>query len=64
MQKKYPRTNIYVIDQEKWHWAQYRAKRVGYRSVSEYLFKSIELDKENPDVSAIIDGMKVENPRR
>jgi len=60
MPKKYPRTNIYVIDQEKWYWAQYRAKRLGYRSVSEYLFKLIELDMNDPDVSAIIDGMKVE----
>lgn len=60
MQKNYPRTNIYVIDQEKWDWAQYRDKRLGYRSVSEYLFKLIELDMNDPDVSAIIDGIKVE----
>jgi hypothetical protein len=33
---------------------------LGYRSVSEYLFKLIELDMNDPDVSAIIDGIKVE----
>ena len=60
MQKNYPRTNIYVIDQEKGDWAQYRAKRLGYRSVSEYLFKLIELDMNDPDISVIIDGIKVE----
>jgi len=59
MPKNYPRTNIYVIDQEKWYWAQYRSKSLGYRSVSEYLFKLIELDMSNPDISSIIDGIKV-----
>jgi len=59
MSKNYSKTNIYVIDKEKWYWAQYRSKSLGYRSVSEYLFKLIELDMNNPDISAIIDEMKV-----
>ena len=47
MLKKYPkRTNVYLIDEELWAWAQYRAKLLGYRSVSEYLFELIKLDKQ------------------
>ncbi|MDH5691205.1 MAG: hypothetical protein OEY81_07250 [Candidatus Bathyarchaeota archaeon] len=46
MQKKHPRTNIYIIDEELYAWAQYKAKTLGYRSVSEYLFDLIKLDKE------------------
>jgi hypothetical protein len=59
MPKKYPRTNIYVIDHERGFWAQYRAKNLGYSNVSEYLFKLIELDMSNPDISAIMDEIKL-----
>ncbi len=45
-QRKYPRTNIFILDEELWAWAQYKAKLQGYKSVSEYLFKLIERDKE------------------
>lgn len=44
--RKHKRTNIFVIDQELWAWAQYRAKTLGYDSVSQYLFKLIKLDKQ------------------
>lgn len=40
------RTNIYVVDEELYAWAQYRAKLLGYDSVSEYLFDLIKGDKE------------------
>jgi len=46
MQRKYNRTNIFIIDPETWAWAQYRAKTLDYRSASEYIFKLIKLDKE------------------
>jgi prophage antirepressor-like protein len=46
MIKKYSRTNIFVIDEELWAWAQYRAKTLGYDSASEYLFDLVKLDKE------------------
>ena len=46
MIKKYSRTNIFVIDEELWAWAQYRAKTLGYDSASEYLFDIVKLDKE------------------
>jgi hypothetical protein len=44
--RKYKRTNIFVVDLELWAWSQYRAKTLGYESVSEYLFDLIKLDKE------------------
>ena len=46
MQKKYPRTNIFIIDQELWAWAQYKAKLLNFKSVSEYIFSLIKLAKE------------------
>lgn len=47
MIRKHKRTNIFVIDTELWAWAQYRAKVLGYKSVSEYLFELIKVDKKN-----------------
>lgn len=45
--KKYPkRTNIYLVDEDLWAWAQFRSKTLKYRSVSEYVFELIKLDKE------------------
>jgi hypothetical protein len=35
-----------VVDLELWAWSQYRAKTLGYESVSEYLFNLIRLDKQ------------------
>ena len=46
MIRKYPRTNIFIIDEELWAWAQYRAKTLGKASVSEYLFDLIKADRE------------------
>ena len=46
MIRKYPRTNIFIIDEELWAWAQYRAKTLGKDSVSEYLFDLIKADRE------------------
>jgi hypothetical protein len=45
-EKKYPRTNIYMIDKALWNWAHYRAKTLGCDSVSEYIFDLIKKDKE------------------
>lgn len=39
------RTNIYVVDEGLYVWAQYRAKLMGYKSVSEYLFDLVKQDK-------------------
>jgi len=48
MFKKNPkRTNIYVVDEDLWAWAQYRRKTLGYNSVSEYIFALIKLDRED-----------------
>jgi hypothetical protein len=46
MIRKYPRTNIFVMDKELWSWAQYRAKTLNYTSVSEYIFDLISKDKK------------------
>jgi len=44
--RKHKRTNIFIIDQELWAWAQYRAKTLGYESVSGYIFDLVEKDKD------------------
>jgi hypothetical protein len=46
MPRKQTRTNIYIINEDNWAWAQYRAKLLGYDTTSEYLFDLIKLDKE------------------
>jgi hypothetical protein len=42
---KYSRTNIFIVDKDLWNWAQYRAKTLGFKSSSEYLFDLIAKDK-------------------
>ena len=44
--KKHTRTNIFVLDNELWNWAQYRSKTLKYTSVSEYIFELIKKDRE------------------
>jgi hypothetical protein len=46
MQRKYARTNIFIMDDELWAWAQYKAKLLNYNSVSEYIFDLIKKAKE------------------
>jgi hypothetical protein len=46
MPRQQNRTNIYIVDEENWAWAQYRAKILGYPTTSEYLFDLIKLDKQ------------------
>lgn len=46
MEKKFTRTNIFMLDREQWSWAQYRAKSLGFNSVSEYLFDLIKKDRK------------------
>ena len=48
MEKKYSRTNIYLIDEEVWKWAKFRADTLQFFSVSEYLFALIEGDRIEP----------------
>jgi hypothetical protein len=44
--EKYKRTGIFIMDEELWNWAQYRAKQLGKESVSQYLFDLIREDKK------------------
>jgi hypothetical protein len=46
MIEKYKRTGIFIMDDELWNWAQYRAKQLGKESVSQYLFDLIREDKK------------------
>jgi len=46
MIREYQRTNIFVIDEDLWKWSKYKADLLGFKSVSEYLFELIKLDKE------------------
>jgi len=46
MIRKYDKTTLFVIDSELYNWAQYRAKTLGYASVSEYIFDLIKIDRE------------------
>ena len=50
MEKRYNRTNLYIIDEDNWKWAKYRANTLGFNSVSEYVFKVIEIDMIAPEV--------------
>ena len=47
MQRKYSRTNLFVVDEELWAWAQYKTRLLRLDSVSEYLFKLIKLDQDS-----------------
>jgi len=38
--------NIPIIEDELWSWAQFRAELLGFKSVSEYIFKLINMDRE------------------
>lgn len=40
------RTNLYIIDDELWAWAIYKAKLLSFRSVAEYIFELIRLDRD------------------
>jgi len=40
------RTNLYVLDEELWAWAGYKAKLLNFRSVAQYMFELIKTDKE------------------
>lgn len=51
MIRKHKRTNIFLIDEELWAWAQYRARTLGYESISNYLYELIKLDKERSILS-------------
>jgi len=46
MIRKYTRTNLFIIDDELWAWAQYRSKTLGKDSVAEYIFDLIKADRE------------------
>jgi len=46
MRRQYTRTNIFIIDDDLWAWAQYKAKLLGFKSVSEYIFKLLKAEKE------------------
>lgn len=52
MRAKYPRTNMFIINEELWSWAKYRANTLGYDSVAEYVFELIKLDKEKNLIEA------------
>lgn len=56
--RKQKRTNIYVVDEGLYAWAQYKAKLEGYDSVSEYLFDLIKVDKE------AYEKQKTKNPKK
>jgi len=47
--KKYKKTNLFIIDENLWKWAKYKADVLKFKSVSEYLFQLIKLDKEKVD---------------
>ena len=49
MIRKYPRTNVFVIDDDLWAWAQYRAKTLERNSVSEYIFDLIRKVQEKAE---------------
>ena len=51
MLRKYPKTNLFIIDEKLWKWAKYQASLKGFKSVSEYVFDLIKKDKKRIDKS-------------
>lgn len=49
MRRKYQKTNLFIIDENLWKWAKYRASLLGFNSVSEYVFELIKKDKESAE---------------
>jgi len=47
--RKYSKTNLFIIDEELWKWAKYRASILGFNSVSEYIFELIRKDKKSTE---------------
>jgi len=45
VEETYSRTGIFILDEDLWKWAKFRADTRGFNSVSEYVFELIELDK-------------------
>ena len=43
--EKYSKTNIFIVDEDLWKWAKYRAEVLEFKSVAEYIFQLIKLDK-------------------
>lgn len=46
MIRKYSKTNLFIIDENLWNWAKYRASVLSCNSVSEYVFDLIRKDKK------------------
>lgn len=46
LEKKYDKTNLYVMDRELWEWAKYKGRTDGL-TISEYIFALIKKAKEN-----------------
>jgi hypothetical protein len=44
--KRTKRTNLYILDEELWAWAIYKAKLLNFRSVAQYIFELIKMDRE------------------
>jgi len=49
MLRRYPKTNLFIIDEKLWKWAKYQASLKEFKSVSEYVFDLIKRDKEKVD---------------
>jgi hypothetical protein len=47
--RKYSKTNLFIIDEELWKWAKYRASILGFNSVSEYIFELIRKDRKSTE---------------
>ena len=56
MEKKYSRTNIYIMSDKLWKWAKFRADTLGKNSVSEYIFKLINLDRNGSIFESFLEG--------
>jgi hypothetical protein len=49
MIEKYKKTNLFIIDEDLWKWAKYKASLLSLESVSEYIFDLIKKDKEKTE---------------
>ena len=46
LDRKYRRTQLFIIDPADYTWAKFKAESLGFSSVSEYIFDLIKKDRE------------------
>ena len=62
MEKVYKKTNIYLIDEDVWRMAKFKARYLNHRSVSDYIFSLIKKDLGD-DLKTMRNFLKVDEEK-